>query len=646
MVAQSSCKRLTATDVGVKPWVRNRNSLGGILGLGLLVLAFAYRWWWTPGEDAATDEDAALAQAYEAAAQQIAAAPEPTTTPTEDDKPESATPTSTLADDARAEFTEAIARAEKAAAAGHLVFPAEDNAVTWYDRALEIDGKNRVARRARAKALADAVESAQVAIDQGDLKTAALWTAALAEIDDAKAELDKIQRRLDTLPKLEEALREGAQRIAAGQYYEPSGASALDSYRAALALDARSVVARQGLSEIEASVLTRALAAATEDQFADADRLLAFAGEIVPGSQAQLQTRTRIVALRDERARGLIQRIGAALDARDLDRATEYLVRAEAFGVSAEQLQSLRERLANARLYDHYNPGETFTDSFVDRGGAGPEMVVIPIGEFRMGSPDKERGREASEGPQHTVEMSRPFALARNEITVADFGRFVRDTEYQTDAERLGSTGFYDEKSGRIASARDINWRHDYAGETADDRAPVVHVSWNDARAFAQWLSQRTGKRYRLPTEAEFEYVLRAGTTTRYWWGAGNLTTVRGNFTGSEDRSRSRRSWTRAFPRYGDGYWGPAPVRTYAANPLGVFDIDGNVSEWTEDCWHDSYLRAPEDGSDWVNKGCDRRVVRGGSWGSAPDQVRSAFRQGSPASARGARIGLRVVREL
>jgi formylglycine-generating enzyme required for sulfatase activity len=121
---------------------------------------------------------------------------------------------------------------------------------------------------------------------------------------------------------------------------------------------------------------------------------------------------------------------------------------------------------------------------------------------------------------------------------------------------------------------------------------------------------------------------------------------VLANLTGDGDRSATRREWGDAFRRYRDGFWGAAPVRSFDPNAFGVHDIDGNVSEWVEDCWHDNYLRAPKDGSAWVNPGCERRNIRGGSWASAPDQVRSAFRVNASPDASNARVGFRVVRKL
>ena len=157
---------------------------------------------------------------------------------------------------------------------------------------------------------------------------------------------------------------------------------------------------------------------------------------------------------------------------------------------------------------------------------------------------------------------------------------------------------------------------------------------------------QHTGKHYRLLSEAEYEYVMRGGTDTPYWWGSGTPARVVENLPGSRDRSPLRRSWTHAFRGYRDGYWGDAPVGHFATNPFGLYDIDGNVSEWVQDCWHDNYTRAPRDGSAWVNPGCGLRMIRGASWGSSPEQARSAYRIAATPDTRSGRVGFRVAREL
>jgi formylglycine-generating enzyme required for sulfatase activity len=273
-------------------------------------------------------------------------------------------------------------------------------------------------------------------------------------------------------------------------------------------------------------------------------------------------------------------------------------------------------------------------------------MVVIPTGSFMMGSPDNERGHEASESPQHEVTIATGFALGRSEVSVAQFREFVRASDYVPDSRRLGGASVYDGASGVMRDDSRASWEDDYAGRPAGATDPVVNVSWNDAHAYVEWLSRRTGKNYRLPSEAEFEYALRAGTTSRYWWGDGTPQSKVENLTGSSDRSQRGRRWTNSFPGYRDGYWGPAPIQSFSPNPFGLYDIGGNVSEWVADCWHDNYTRAAHDGSAWVNPGCARRVLRGGSWGSAPEQVRSAYRFGADVATRSGRVGFRVARVL
>jgi formylglycine-generating enzyme required for sulfatase activity len=235
--------------------------------------------------------------------------------------------------------------------------------------------------------------------------------------------------------------------------------------------------------------------------------------------------------------------------------------------------------------------------------------------------------------------------MSRTEITVHQFARFVHATRYRTDAERSGHSMVYDEAKGKLDARDGVTWRDDYAGRRAAADDPVMHVSWNDAQAYTIWLSKETSQLYRLPSEAEFEYGLRSGTTGSYPWPDTRPPARAGNLAGTE-ASPSGRHWGNAFADYDDGFWGTAPVAHFAANTFGLYDMVGNVSEWTLDCWHEDYRRAPENASAWVNPGCTQRVVRGSSWSSAPDQSRSAHRVPADANAASARIGFRIVREI
>src|SRR5690606_28968439 len=291
----------------------------------------------------------------------------------------------------------------------------------------------------------------------------------------------------------------------------------------------------------------------------------------------------------------------------------------------------LRERIELATHYGLFRPGQAFTEA-LSSGGRGPEMVVIPHGAFRMGAPAGEPGSTDAERPVREVRFDRGLAVSRTEVTVGEFRRFISATGYRTRAVRRGYSVVYDERSGNMVRRSGVDWSSDYVGEPADDDQPVIHVSAQDAVAYAEWLAEQTGRNYRLPSEAEFEYMLRAGSQSPYPWGEGAPPAGSGNFTGGGDRSPGGREWRNAFDGYSDDAWGPAPVGSYAPNAFGLHDVAGNVSEWVADCWHDSYRRAPADGRAWINPGCRDKVVRGGSWANSPAQTRSAWRLGSPST--------------
>jgi formylglycine-generating enzyme required for sulfatase activity len=246
-------------------------------------------------------------------------------------------------------------------------------------------------------------------------------------------------------------------------------------------------------------------------------------------------------------------------------------------------------------------PGDRFRECAKDC----PEMVVVPAGEFMMGSLPSEKGRRGSEGPQHKVTIARPMAVSKFEVTFADWDACV--------------SGGGCPQEGR---ASDFGWGR--------GTRPVIFVSWDDAQHYVAWLSRMTGKVYRLLTEAEWEYAARAGTTTAYSWGD---EIGKGNANCSACGSR----WDNRQP---------APVGSFAPNAFGLHDMHGNVSEWVEDCYHDNYSRAPTDGSPWTTGDC-RRVVRGGSWSfpRLPGELpRAAFRYWLPTIAPYNDLGFRVGR--
>ncbi len=451
--------------------------------------------------------------------------------------------------------------------------------------------------------------------------------------------------RLDRERAVQRLLAE-AEKLAATGARMPPGENALEILREARRLAPNSGKVAAAFASLRNDLLHEARQAAKEDNFALAEQRLAQAVQVEPGSVVVQDVAARVVELRDQRTREWRSRIAAALAVADADAAQELLPGLEAVTTDERDVAWARDEIRRVRLYGVHDAGRLLVDPLAD-GGSGPGMVVIPAGSFQMGSPRNDAQHEASETPRHPVGFARGFALSRTEITVAQFGAFVAATGYRTTAERKRSSIAYDERSGALVEKRGTSWRNDYAGQPAADDLPVVHVSWSDAEAYAAWLSDQTGQAYRLPSEAEFEYALRADSKTRYPWGDGSPSNgPTENLTGARDVSPSDRRWSNAFADYGDGYWGPAPVASFVVNAFGLSDMNGNVSEWVADCWHESYARAPRDGSAWINPGCKDRVVRGASWASSPSQARSAFRTRAPATTRNARVGFRVARDL
>lgn len=265
-----------------------------------------------------------------------------------------------------------------------------------------------------------------------------------------------------------------------------------------------------------------------------------------------------------------------------------------------------------------------------------PEMVAIPSGSFDMGSPDTERGRGDDESPVHRVKVA-AFALGKTEITRGQFALFVKTTKYHSDDKCWTlEKGTFEDRSG--------NWSK--PGYAQDDKHPVTCINWNDAKAYAKWMSRKTGKRYRLPTEAEWEYAARGNASTSRYWGdnpdeACEYANVADETAHAQIDGAS--SWS-AF-ECTDGFAYSAPAGSFKPNAFGLKDMLGNVWEWTEDSYHDSYKGAPTDGRAWQGDGA-KRVLRGGSWNNAPRNVRAAARNGNKPALCFSFFGFRLARML
>jgi formylglycine-generating enzyme required for sulfatase activity len=236
-------------------------------------------------------------------------------------------------------------------------------------------------------------------------------------------------------------------------------------------------------------------------------------------------------------------------------------------------------------------PGDVFRDC-----SNCSEMVVVPAGSFQMGSPAE------YENPVHTVTIAKAFAIGRYEVTFDEWDRCV-------------------EEGGCKHRPDDREWGR--------GNRPVIHVSWQDAKAFTTWLSSKTGQTYRLPTEAEWEYAARAGTNTPFWWGrdiGSGQANCRDCKTGGAQQT--------------------VPVGSYKPNPFGLYDTAGNAAEWVEDCWNDNYRGAPQNGSAWTTGQCRLRVLRGGAFDSQTRYLRSMSRFRYDSDVRYFANGFRVLREM
>ena len=245
-------------------------------------------------------------------------------------------------------------------------------------------------------------------------------------------------------------------------------------------------------------------------------------------------------------------------------------------------------------------PGDSFRECSKD--AFCPEMIVVPAGEFKMGSPETEAGRFANEGPQHDVAIARPFAVSKFDVTFDDWDACVS----------VGGCPDVDDST--------------YGRETK----PVINVSWVEAQQYVAWLARMTGKPYRLLTEAEWEYVARAGATTAYSWGD-DIGAGHANCIGCGSK------WDKVET---------SPVGSFPPNAFGLYDMAGDVWQWVQDCNHQDYKQAPTDGSAWAGGDCNEHIVRGGSWLAKPPFLRSGLRGEFPTDEHNSDLGFRVARIL
>ncbi len=289
----------------------------------------------------------------------------------------------------------------------------------------------------------------------------------------------------------------------------------------------------------------------------------------------------------------------------------------------------------------------------------GMQLVSIPAGEFTMGNHEStdrlqsdfpayepERMTQlVDELPVHRVRISRPFYFGQHQVTIGQFAEFVRATDYQTEAERDGTGGYgYSPELGDFEGRKpQYSWRN--VGFPQAEDHPVVNLSWHDAQSFCRWLSGHENRIYRLPTEAEWEYACRAGTTSRYHSGDEPETLVEVANLFDAQGARALPAWSRYALAADDGFSFTAPVGSFRPNAFGLCDMHGNVWEWCHDWYSDSYYAGSASVDPMGPPSGRTRVRRGGAWHSWPLYVRSSFRNFNTPESRYLNLGLRVVME-
>ncbi len=383
--------------------------------------------------------------------------------------------------------------------------------------------------------------------------------------------------------QIDALLEQGKADFEAQRLISPPQNNAFERFSAVLELQPSNEIARVGLKNVAHKLLDFAEQAMTEKKFDVAAEFLNQAINVLPNNDRNATVARKLEA----------------------DRMAWDQTR------TVEQEKQRQEQIVRALGMEI---GQSFRD-VLEGGIDGPELVVIAAGTFLMG--DRSAEADRYERPPHEVKISEPFAMTRYEITFDDYDRFVAMT---------GSKSPGDEGSGR-------------------GRRPVVNVAWHEAQAYAEWLSKQTGKRYRLPSEAEWEYAARGGEVqARYW---GEQTARACDYANVHDlTSKQENNYVWDHHECVDGFPKTAPTGQFAANSFGLHDMLGNVSEWTVDCWNKSYEGAPKDGSAWRDGSCAMRVHRGGSWASGPVDSRIPARAWVYPAYRNDKLGFRLVRDL
>ena len=507
-----------------------------------------------------------------------------------------------------AEVARLLAAAETDLKARRLTSPVGNNAWEKYQEVLKLDSGNPEAVRGMERVIGSYMDLFGDAVEQEEFEQA-----------------DSYLGRIRDLHPDSSVLEEGEGRLAAARQARTNRLAEQERQRQAEEAARQAELEQQRIAQEIKGHWESFEAALAAEELDGATNILTQVRDLNPEESGLAAGEQRLGDLERQRAETIKEHwaaFEAAIIKENLDEAANILTQVRDLNPEEAGLSGREERLV--QLERRRQEAEAKARQY-----AG-EMVSIPGGTFEMG--DLSGEGDDNERPVHSVTVP-AFLMGKYEVTVGQFRRFVEATGYRTDAERNA-----DGKKGcRIIAGHTFyiwrwfggrSWRD--PGFFVGNNRAVMCVSWNDAQAFVKWLSELTGQTFRLPTEAEWEYAVRAGSTTKYSWG---------NSIGS-NRANCKNCGTQW-----DDYYN-VPAGSFSANAWGLHDMHGNVWEWVEDCLNDSYIGAPNDGSAWTSGNCSQRVVRGGSWDDKPRYLRSASREKFTRSYRAVNIGFRLVQNM
>ena len=508
------------------------------------------------------------------------------TPPPDKAEPEQPTPKEPALTLEEAEVARLLAAAEADLKARRLTSPAGNNAWERYQQVLGIDSANP-----------DAIRGMERVID------------SYMQLFGAEVEKEEFDKATDYLSKIRElhpdspVLEQGERSLAAAKQSRADRLAEEERQRQAEEEARQKELERQRISKAIEEHWTAFEAAIQAGDLYEAAGILVQIRDLKPDEPGLAAGEQRLVELERRLIEQIVQEQWAAfetaLGADDLDEAADILVQVRELNPEAQGLAENEQRLADAR------------QTALEREFAG-EMVDIPGGTFKMG--DLSGDGDEDERPVHVVTVP-AFRMGKYEVTFAQWDACVADG---------GCGGYYPDDEGWGRGNR-----------------PVINVSWDDVQGFIDWLNDKTGGSFRLPTEAEWEYAARAGSTTKYHFGnsASQLCRYANHADSSTDYSNINKTCSDGVGKR------TAAVGRYQSNAFGLYDMHGNVWEWVQDCWNDNYVGAPNNGQAWMSRDCGQRTLRGGSWYNGPRALHSATRSKRVLASHHSHLGFRLAQD-